>query len=263
LELTAFSLEILVFLFFVAMLAGVLDTLAGGGGLLCIPALMLTGIPPLAVLGTNKLQGSMGTATATFLMFRNKKVSWPNTKNLMMAAFIGAAIGTIAVHFINTESLRLVIPLVLFSIAVYFLIAPRPNEISSQAAMSEGTYKNLVVPTIGFYDGMFGPGTGSFFALAGVSCRGHGIIASTAIAKPLNFATNFASLIVFLAAGHLVWSLGLLMMVGQAVGAWIGAHYLFRINPSYLRGIVVLMCLAMLIKYCHSLGWIPELSLGL
>jgi len=256
LEFANFSLEMLAFLFFIAMLAGLLDTLAGGGGLLSIPALILTGIPPLAALGTNKLQGSMGTATATFLMFKNKRVNWPETKNLMLAAFIGATIGTIAVQFINTETLTLVIPLVLFSIAVYFLISPRPKEISSEAAMSDRTYTNMVVPSIGFYDGMFGPGTGSFFALAGVSCRGHGIIASTAIAKPLNFATNFASLMVFLAAGHVVWSLGLLMMAGQAVGAWIGAHYLFKINPSYLRGIVVTMCLAMLIKYCHSLGWI-------
>jgi uncharacterized membrane protein YfcA len=102
---------------------------------------------------------------------------------------------------------------------------------------------------------MFGPGTGSFFALAGVSLRGHGLIDATAVAKTLNFSTNIASLMVFLLAGKVVWLLGILMMIGQFAGAWGGSHCLFRIHPKYLRLIVVAMCLGMLTKYVFSRGW--------
>jgi len=254
-EFINISIETLAFLFFIAVVAGCVDTLAGGGGLISLPALILAGIPPLAALGTNKLQGSMGTATATFLMFKNKKVNKEEAKPLMLSAFIGSAVGTIAVQFINTDVLSFVIPLALSFIAIYFLISPTPDEQQATAKLSDKKYKTFVVPSIGFYDGMFGPGTGSFFALAGVSCLGKGLISSTAIAKTLNFSTNIASLIIFLVAGHIVWLAGILMMLGQMLGAWVGSHFLFKINPSYLRVIVVLMCSAMLIKYGHSIGW--------
>lgn len=255
-ELASYSLELLSFLFFIAVLAGFLDALAGGGGLISMPALLLSGIPPLAALGTNKLQGSMGTATATYIILKNKKVRWNDVKYLMLSVFIGATIGAIVVQFINTEVLSFVIPIVLLFIVFYFLISPQPSEIKGKSHLSYQKYKNMVVPIIGGYDGMFGPGAGSFFTLAGVSCQGHGLISSTTIAKPLNFSSNIASLIIFLVAGQIVWLTGIVMMVGQVIGAWLGTHYLFKINPSYLRGLVVLMSTGMLIKYCHSMGWL-------
>jgi uncharacterized membrane protein YfcA len=259
LELTTLSFELLSFLFAVALIAGFLDTLAGGGGLLSMPALMLTGMSPLAALGTNKLQGSMGTATATYMILKHNKVRWRDVRYLMLTAFIGAATGAFAVQFVNTELLSFVIPIVLLFIAIYFLIVPAPEDLENSPRLSYQKYKNLVVPSIGGYDGMFGPGTGSFFALAGVSCRGHGLISSTAMAKPLNFSTNIAALIVFLAAGQIVWLAGILMMAGQVIGAWLGAHCLFRINPSYLRSLVVVMCTGMLLKYCDAMGWLSIL----
>ena len=254
-EVANYSIELLSLLFLVSVIAGLLDTLAGGGGLISIPALILSGVPPLAALGTNKLQGSMGTATASYMMLKNKKISWGSVKRLMFTAFIGAVFGTIVVQFINTDVLTFVIPVVLLFIAIYFLISPKPIETQGEPKLTKQKYRNIVIPFIGFYDGMFGPGTGSFFALSGVSCRGYDLITSTAIAKPLNFATNIASLIVFLVAGHIVWVVGILMMLGQVLGAWIGAHCLFKINPAYLRAIVVLMCSGMLIKYADSMGW--------
>jgi len=173
----------------------------------------------------------------------------------MLTAFIGAALGTVAVQFINTDVLTFVIPIVLLFIAIYFLISPKPTKTQGKPKVSNQKYKNIVIPFIGYYDGMFGPGTGSFFALSGVSCRGHDLITSTAIAKPLNFATNIASLIVFLFAGQIVWVIGISMMLGQVLGAWLGSHFLFKINPAYLRIIVVLMCSGMLLKYADSMGW--------
>jgi len=247
-ELTGFSLEVLLFLLSISIVAGLLDTLAGGGGLIVLPALILCGIPPHYALGTNKLQGSMGTATATLMMLRKRRVRWEEVRLLMLAAFIGSALGTVAVQFIRAEVLSFVIPAVLVFIALYFLLSPQPAT-GTRPLVSEEPYRRLVVPAIGWYDGMFGPGTGSFFALAGVALRGLGLIDATAVAKTLNFATNIASLLVFLLAGKIIWQVGLLMMVGQMLGALIGAHVLFAINPKYLRLLVVAMCTGMLIRY--------------
>jgi uncharacterized protein len=254
-DITSFPIELLSFLFLAAFVAGFLDTLAGGGGLIALPALIISGIPPISALGTNKLQGSMGTATATFVMLRKKRVNWHDVKYLMRSAFIGSLLGTIAVQFINTEILDFVIPAVLLLMVIYFLFMPQPTTVNSKPKISNTTYQRFIVPAIGWYDGMFGPGTGSFFALSGVSLRGYGLIDATAIAKTLNFSTNFASLIVFLIAGKVVWIVGFIMMLGQFIGAWAGSHFLFKINPKYLRSLVVFMCLAMLGKYALSMGW--------
>lgn len=243
------GIELLFFLFLTATAAGLLDTLAGGGGLITLPALILSGIPPLYALGTNKLQGSMGTATATLIMLRKRRVRWGDVRFLMAAAFIGSALGTLAVQFMNTDVLTFVIPGVLLLIAVYFLVAPLPDGKKSEPKVSQKLYRCLIVPTVGWYDGMFGPGTGSFFALAGVSLRGQNLIDSTAVAKTLNFSTNIASLFVFLLAGKVVWGVGLLMMAGQMLGAWAGTHFLFIINPRYLRLFIVAMCIGMLVKF--------------
>ena len=255
-EFAEISISLLSFLFFIAIIAGFLDTVAGGGGLISLPALIIAGIPPLAALGTNKLQGSMGTATASYIMLKNNRVKLADIKLLMLAAFIGSTAGTIAVQFIDTEVLSFVIPVVLLFIAVYFLVSPMPDETQRPPRLSNTHYRNFVIPVVGAYDGMFGPGTGSFLSLAGITCRGHGLLTATAIAKPLNFATNIAALIVFIFSGQLVWLVGGLMMAGQLIGAWLGAHSLFKMNPAYLRLLVVLMCSGMLIKYSHSMGWL-------
>lgn len=255
-EFAQISIELLAILFVVAIVAGLLDTLAGGGGLISVPALILSGVGPLAALGTNKLQGSMGTATATFMMIKAKRVKWHEVKKLMLFAFIGATIGAIAIQFIHVKILNYIIPIVISLIGIYFLISPTPSEQQTKPKISKRYYKNIVIPTIGCYDGFFGPGTGSFFALAGISLRGYGIINSMAIAKTLNFSTNIASLIIFLIAGKIVWTIGLVMMLGQAIGSWLGSHCLFSINPKFLRILVVIMCFGMLMKYGYDMGWV-------
>lgn len=255
-EISGVTIEVLLFLFLAACMAGFIDTLAGGGGLIALPALIISGLPPLSALGTNKLQGSMGTATATYVMLKTKKVVWDNVKHLMLAAFWGALMGTIAVQFINTDLLTFVIPTVLLCMAIYFLISPQPHQRNIRPRLSNHNYQRFILPLIGLYDGMFGPGTGSFFVLSGVSLRNHGLIDASAVAKTLNFSTNVASLIVFLIAGKVVWLVGIVMMAGQFVGAWSGSLCLLRIDPKCLRLIVVVMCLGMLGKYAYSMGWL-------
>ena len=169
-DVANFSVEILTFLFVVGIIAGFLDTLVGGGGLLAVPALLLSGIPPIYVLGTNKFQGSMGTGIATFLLFRKKKLDWQKVKKLMITSFIGSVIGGIIVQFVDTEVLSFVIPIVLIVIAIYFIVSPKPKAMSS-SSKSDKRFESYAIPSVGFYDGMFGPGAGSFFVMTGVMLK--------------------------------------------------------------------------------------------
>ena len=247
-----FAVETLLFLFFAAAVAGFMDTLAGGGGLITIPALVVSGVPPLAALGTNKLQSSFGSGTSSFLLFKRKKIHWQELRPMMIAAFLGSVLGTVIVQFIDAKVLGFMIPLVLIIIAAYFITAPYLKLESTEPRMSAGLYRKTAVPAIGVYDGMFGPGTGSFLAVAGVSLRGLELINATAIAKPLNFATNIASLIVFIFAGQIMWLAGFTMIIGQILGAWMGSHYLFKVNPKVLRILIVTICLIMLGQYWYK-----------
>lgn len=247
-----FDLWVILTLFVAAFVAGFLDTLVGGGGLITIPALLMAGLSPVQALGTNKLQAVMGSGTASMHMFKRKIVRFESVRVLMALAFIGSIIGTVSVQYISTQALEIVIPAVVILIAVYFVLAPNQADFLGEAKMSERSYATSVVPGIGFYDGMFGPGTGSFFVLAGVSLRGQKIVSATAIAKTLNFATNFGALLIFMVYGQLVWLVGLFMMVGQFLGASLGARTLLKINPQLLRFLVIAMCLVMLVSWAFS-----------
>ncbi|WP_121627899.1 TSUP family transporter [Poseidonibacter antarcticus] len=255
-DLSIITYELMIILFAVAVFAGFIDTLAGGGGLITIPALILTGMPPLLALGTNKFQAFIGSGTASVMMLRKKKITFNEVKYLMLMAFVGSVIGTICVQFIDVKLLNFVIPIVLLLIGVYFLFMPKASNIESKAKITEKTYQYTAVPFIGFYDGMFGPGTGSFLSLSAIALRGIELIKATAMAKTMNFATNIGSVIIFLIYGQVIFSIGILMMLGQMIGAYIASHFLLRINPLHLRIIVIAMCFLMLIKYSFQMGWL-------
>ena len=110
----------------------------------------------------------------------------------------------------------------------------------------------FAVPVVGFYDGMFGPGAGSFFAMTGVMLKKLEIIQATILAKPLNFASNIAGFIVFFSFGHIAFLIGLLMMMGQMIGAFFGTNYLLKANPLIIRFLIVIISISMLIKYMLS-----------
>ena len=238
------------------MVAGFIDALAGGGGLLALPALLLTGMSPLMALGTNKMQGCVGTATSASVMFYKKAVGWEDIKMLALSAFIGSLLGTIAVQFVDTTALNILIPIVLLSIALFFLCVPNIGDTVKKPVLSERIYRTGVIPVIGWYDGMFGPGTGAFFSLAGVGWRGENLIQATARAKVMNFSTNVAAIIVYAGFGQLALDAGAAMIIGQLIGAWLGAHSLLKIKPRILRMIIVCLCFAMLIKHALQHNWI-------
>ncbi len=217
--------------------------------MITIPALMLAGLPPVYALGTNKLQAVAGSGTATLTLLAKGRIEFGQVRLLMLIAFVGSIVGAVLVQFIDAEILEYVVPSVIVLIALYFIFAPKASLSSSQAKVSNRVYASTAVPAIGFYDGMFGPGTGSFFVWAGVSMRGQGIVNSTMIAKTLNFATNIAALLVFIFYAKIVWKLGLIMMLGQSLGARLGARSLMTIDPNVLRLLVIAVCFVILIVW--------------
>ena len=250
-ELINYSIEMLVFLFAIGGLAGFLNTLGGCGGLLTIPALLMSGISPIFALGTHKLQTTVGVGSATLLLLKKKKFDWREIRPIVITAFLGALVGAFIVQYIDTDTLSIIVPIVLVITGVYFLVAPKLRKFKTSRVLS---YRDVVVPAIGFYDGMFGPGTGSFFVMATTVYKRLGLITASIIAKPLNFSTNIASVIVFVSYGHIVWELALLMMISQIIGSILGAHYLIKANPAVIRVLIVVVSFAMMIKYFYDMG---------
>lgn len=248
--------EILLTLFGAALIAGFVDTIAGGGGLITIPVLLLAQIPPINVLATNKLQGSFGSFTASVMLIRKGLVHLRDVRMLFFCSLIGGGLGAFAVHFVKSQALDIIIPIVLISIALYFLFAPNAGNVEGQPRVKEVLYQRTVVPAIGFYDGMFGPGTGSFFSLAGVALRGQNLITATAHAKVMNFASNIASLTVFIAGGNVLWRAGAAMIVGQVIGAWCGSHAVVRGGTRLIRPMIVTVCVVMLGRYAWQKGFL-------
>lgn len=253
----ALAPEVLLILFGAAMAAGFLDAVAGGGGLITLPVLLLAQVPPLHALATNKLQGSFGSLTASVMVTRRGLVRFSEVRMLFVASLCGAALGAFAVQFVHTSTLDIVIPVVLIGIALYFLLAPNAGAIDSRPRIGSGPYRGVVVPGIGFYDGMFGPGAGSFFSMAGVALRGQNLVTATAHAKLLNFASNVASLAVFMAGGKVLWTVGAVMISGQVIGAWGGAHAMVRGGTRLIRPVIVVVCITMLGRYMWQKGLLP------
>ena len=252
-ELINYSTEMLVFLFAIGGLAGFLNTLGGCGGLLTIPALLMSGISPIFALGTHKLQTTVGVGSATLLLLKKKKFDWREIRPIVITAFLGAMVGALIVQYIDTAILSIIIPIVLVITGIYFIAQPKLRKFKTSRVLS---YRDVVVPAIGFYDGMFGPGTGSFFVMATTVYKRIGLITASIIAKPLNFSTNIASVIVFVSYGNIVWELALLMMISQIIGSILGAYYLIKANPAVIRVLIVVVSFAMMIKYFYDMGTI-------
>lgn len=239
--------EILALLFVAAVAAGFVDAIAGGGGLITVPVLLAAGVNPIAAIATNKIQGSFGTAAATWTFWRKGRIDFALLKWPLVFTVLGAALGAVTVTFVDTTWLMVLLPIMLAGIALYFLFGPKASDEDVRARLTPLAF-GAVAGGIGFYDGFFGPGTGSFFALALVTLMGMGLTRATAHTKALNFASNVVSVVVFAIGGHVLWVLGLMMAVGQVLGGWLGSHAAMRFGPRLIRPLLVIICLGMVVK---------------
>lgn len=250
------SVELLAILFSVALVAGFIDAIAGGGGLITIPALLMTGISPALALGTNKLQACGGSFSASLYFIRKRAVKLSEVWLLIVLTFIGSAIGTLLIQQVDSSIIRKVLPFLMLAIGLYFLFTPKLGEEDRQQRFSFVGFAFTAAALIGFYDGFFGPGTGSLFSLAFVTLLGFNLAKATAHAKVLNFTSNIASLMLFLIGGQVLWSVGLAMMAGQIIGGNLGAKMVLTKGKSLIRPMVVIMSFIMTAKMVYDQGWL-------
>lgn len=240
--------ELEALLFAIALVAGLVDSIAGGGGLLTVPALLWTGLPPVEALATNKLQASFGSFIATVNFMRQGAVDLRLSRFSVACTFVGASVGALLVQVMSPELLERVIPFLLIGCAFYLLRSPRTADADSHRRISDRAFALGIGTTVGFYDGFFGPGTGTFFAAAYLVLLGYNLRRATAHTKLLNFTSNLASLCWFAIGGYVVWRTGLIMAAGQFIGAWTGSHLVLRHGGRLVRPLLVVVTLAISLR---------------
>lgn len=242
------SLTIYLILTAVAFAAGFVSAIAGGGGLITLPALLWAGIPPLDALGTNKFQSVFGTLSSAANFFQKGQLElrslWPG----LVAAVVGSSLGTWSVTRLGGEQLRVLLPVLMIAIALYYIISPRISDRDTKPRISNGLFNILVGGSVGFYGGFFGPGQGSIYPMAFALLLGYNMRRATAHTKPLVLVTNVTSTVIFMAGGHLLWALAICMAVAQSVGARVGSNLVISRGTGLIRPVVILATIAMAIR---------------
>lgn len=239
-------------LFLTGAVAGWVDSIAGGGGLITIPVLLATGMPPQLVLGTNKFQASFGSFTAAWHYTRHGVVTLRETLPGIVLTFLGAIVGTLAVQQIHPETLGWVIPFLLLAIALYMLIAPSAGLHEGRPRMRPAGFAIVFGLLLGFYDGFFGPGVGSFWAIACVTVMGFELTKATGYTKVMNFTSNIVSFVVFLLAGQVLFSAAVSMAAGQIVGAAVGSRLVVRKGARLIKPIFITIVILTTLKLLYS-----------
>jgi uncharacterized protein len=246
------SFWLLPVLFVTGLIAGLIDSIAGGGGLLTLPVLLGLGLPPKLALGTNKFQSSFGSFTASLYFTRHKVVELSKARVGIISTFIGAAVGTWLVQQIDPSLLNNIIPILLGIIAVYTFFTPDIGKIDQHPRISSTLFYILAGILLGFYDGFFGPGVGSFWAVLLVLGLGLNLTKATGYTKVMNFTSNIVSLLVFLMGGFVWFTGGISMGIGQMIGAKIGSNLAIRKGTKFIRAALITIVILTIIKLLYS-----------
>ncbi|CAN2209441.1 COG0730 Predicted permeases [Candidatus Nanopelagicaceae bacterium] len=241
-----------IFLLAASFFAGFVDSIAGGGGLIQLPALLI-GLPKsetAEVLGTNKLSAVFGTTTAAALYRKQIK---PDPKVLIamgVPAFLGSAGGAVLASKIPTSSMRPMVLVLLIVVAIYTWFKPDLGKFENLRHHSKRRVQIAAIAgaVIGFYDGIFGPGTGSFLMLILVASLGYAFITASAIAKVVNVATNVGAILVFGIHGAVIWQIGIIMGAANISGAIIGSRLAIKGGSTLVRKVFLIVTVALIIK---------------
>ncbi|MDD5297373.1 MAG: TSUP family transporter [Rhodocyclaceae bacterium] len=247
----------LILLAFAALLAGFVDAVVGGGGLIQIPALftLVPGAEPATIFGTNKSASVVGTLSATGRYMRQVSVPWRATLYAAFAAVLFSYLGAMVVSWLPRNLLRPLILMLLIGAAGYtfwrkdFGSLHRP----AYAGRREMVYALLLGAAIGFYDGFFGPGAGSFLIFLFVRFFGFDFLHASVAAKVVNAATNLAALAYFLPHGQVMVSVAIVMAVCNVIGAQAGAHLALRHGSGFIRGIFLLVVSALILRFAWEI----------
>jgi uncharacterized membrane protein YfcA len=246
------TLATALFLLAASFFAGFIDSIAGGGGLIQLPALLI-GLPKsetAEVLGTNKLSAVFGTTTAAALY---RKQIRPDPKILLamgVPAFLGSAGGAVLASKIPTSSMRPMVLVLLIIVAIYTWFKPDLGKFENLRHLPKRRVQIAVFAgvVIGFYDGIFGPGTGSFLMLILVASLGYAFITASAIAKVVNVATNVGAIMVFGINGAVLWQIGIILGVANISGAVLGARLAIKGGSTLVRKVFLLVTVALIVK---------------
>lgn len=221
--------------------AGLVDSMAGGGGLITVPVLLNLGLPPPLALGTNKLQSSFGSVSAAMHYAKGKAVDLDDCWLGIAFTAVGALIGSAFVQLLDPEMLGKLIPWLLAAIILYMLLRPRLGQEQGEPKLSKRAFFAIFGLLLGFYDGFFGPGTGSFWTIALIVFLGHNFLVATGYTKVMNATSNIVSLVFFAAHGQLVIDAGLTMAAGQFLGARMGAKLVIKKGSRFVQPIFLCM----------------------
>jgi uncharacterized membrane protein YfcA len=247
------ALPTLIALAVAAFLAGAVDAIGGGGGLIMVPALLAAGLPPHLALGTNKGQAVFGSFSAMVRFARGGMVDGRRARINFPVAFLGSLGGTALVLILRPELLRPVVLVLLILAAVLVtVVRPRPSA-GTETRRHAGVLAALVALTVGCYDGFFGPGAGTFYIAGFVALLGISLARASAEAKVANFASNLAAVILFAARGDVIWAISLPLAFGQLLGGWVGAHLAIKRGDAFVRVVVLLVVIALVIKVARDL----------
>ena len=242
-------------LFVTAFAAGFVDSIAGGGGLITMPVLLSLGLDPQLALGTNKLQAVFGSGSATWHYARGGVVPLGDCRRGFAITFAGAALGSGLALVSSREVLRQLIPILLLAVAVIVILRPKLGHVDAHPRLSRSVFYWTFGLVLGGYDGFFGPGTGTFWALAFMFGLGFNLTKSTGYTKVMNFASNLSSLLFFLLAGRVLFVPGLVMGAGQLLGARAGSRMVMRQGTRFIRPIFLTVVFALTGKLLFDAYW--------
>ncbi|WP_026971809.1 TSUP family transporter [Aliagarivorans marinus] len=246
------TLELLLIAFATSLFAGVIDAVAGGGGLTILPVLMLLGLSPAQALGTNKLQAIFGKLSSVRYFMRVGLIDFSAIKVPMICSFIGAGLGAYAVQRIPTDVLLTLVPYLIALAGLYIAFSPRLGDKELTARIGMTAYGFTTAPLVAFYDGFLGPASGSFFIISFISLLGFSLAKATAHAKLLLIASNLSALLMFVLGGQVLWRVGLVMAVGQWIGARYGSALVHHKGAKVAKPMLLAMCSLMLGKLLFS-----------
>ena len=229
----------------VAFIAGFIDAIAGGGGLLTIPALLTAGLPPHLVLGTNKLCATFGSGTAALTFYRRKLFYPGQWRNALLATLIGALLGAVIAHWMPAAWLNQMLPVIVFACGIYLLFGRMPEALAEHdlpIARGRQWPQGL---GLGLYDGVAGPGTGAFWTVSSLLMYPLDLVRASGVARTMNFVSNAAALAVFIAFGQVAWVLGLTMGAALMVGAFLGARTAIKGGSKFIRPVFITVVLAL------------------
>lgn len=234
------------------MFAGLIDSIAGGGGLIALPALLSIGVPPQVALGTNKFQSMFGVFTAARHYREHGLVKFREERLGFIITFIGAGLGAWTVQQIDSHILGYIIPVFLLFIAVYTIFSPSLGKHQTASKLSKERFFIIFGSLLGFYDGFFGPGVGAFWAIAFMSLLGYEIRKATAHTKVMNLSSNIISVIVFSLGGSVIFLYGIIMAAGQIIGARIGSGLAVKKGIRIIRPLYITIVLATIAKLLYD-----------